>query len=105
MLVAETLAFAAVAVVGTLLLFLHALNVAVTAMPVDDSGAPDLAIARRSLPGLSDEQLLRHPGVLSGSTDEIAERLRGYRDTYGISYVIVQARHVEAFGKVIALLK
>ena len=81
------------------------LNVAITAMPVDDSGAPDLAIARRSLPGLSDEQLLRHPGVLSGSTDEIAERLRGYRDTYGISYVIVQARHVEAFGKVIALLK
>ena len=57
----------------------------ITAMPLDDSGAPDLAIARRSLPGLSDEQLLRHPGVLSGSTDEIAERLRGYRDTYGIT--------------------
>ena len=81
------------------------LNVAVTAMPVDETGQPDLAIARRSLPGLSDEQLLRHPGVLSGSTDEIAERLRGYRDTYGISYVIVQARHVETFAKVIALLK
>lgn len=80
-------------------------NIAITAMPVDESGVPDLAIARRSLPGLTNEQLLRHPGVLSGSTDEIAERLRGYRDTYGISYVIVQARHVEAFGAVIALLK
>ncbi|MDY6998503.1 MAG: LLM class F420-dependent oxidoreductase [Actinomycetota bacterium] len=81
------------------------LNIAVTAMPVDDSGQPDLAIARRSLPGLSDEQLLRHPGVLSGTADEIAERLRGYRDSYGVSYVIVQARHVEAFAKVVALLK
>ena len=34
MLVAETLAFAAVAVVGTLLLFLHALNVAVIALGI-----------------------------------------------------------------------
>ncbi len=81
------------------------LNIAVTAMPVDESGRPDLAIARRSLSGLTDEQLLRHPGVLSGTTDEIAERLRGYREGYGISYVIVQARHAEAFAKVIALLK
>ncbi len=81
------------------------LNVAITAMPVDDSGTPDLAITRHSLPGLSDEEMLRHPGVLSGSTDEIAERIRGYRDTYGISYVIVQARHADAFAKVIALLK
>ena len=81
------------------------LNVAITAMPVDDSATPDLAITRHSLPGLSDEEMLRHPGVLSGSTDEIAERIRGYRDTYGISYVIVQARHADAFAKVIALLK
>jgi alkanesulfonate monooxygenase SsuD/methylene tetrahydromethanopterin reductase-like flavin-dependent oxidoreductase (luciferase family) len=80
------------------------LNVAVTAMPVDDSGQPDLTIPRISLPGLSDEELLRHPGVLSGSTEEIADRIRGYREVYGISYVIVQMRHAEAFGKVIALL-
>lgn len=81
------------------------LNVAVTAMPVDDSGQPDLTITRHSLPGLSDDELLRHPGVLSGSTDEIAEEVRGYRDIYGISYFIVQARHAEAFAKVIALVK
>ena len=80
------------------------LNIAITAMPVDGSGQPDLTITRHSLSGLSDGQLLRHPGVLSGSTDEIAERIRGYRDVYGISYVIVQARHAEAFAKVIALL-
>jgi probable F420-dependent oxidoreductase len=80
------------------------LNIAITAMPLDDSGMPDMKIPRHFLPGLSDEELLRHPGVLSGSADEIAERIRGYRDIYGISYVIVQDRHVEAFGKVIALL-
>jgi alkanesulfonate monooxygenase SsuD/methylene tetrahydromethanopterin reductase-like flavin-dependent oxidoreductase (luciferase family) len=81
------------------------LNLAVTAMPVDDSGRPDLTIPRISLPGLSDEELLRHPGVLSGSVDEIAERIRGYRDVYGINYLIVQMRHAEAFGKVIELLQ
>jgi probable F420-dependent oxidoreductase len=81
------------------------LNVAITAMPVDESGRPDLTIPRISLPGLSDEELLRHPGVLSGSTEEIAQRIRSYRDVYGISYVIVQMRHAEAFGKVIALLR
>jgi probable F420-dependent oxidoreductase len=81
------------------------LNLAITAMPVDDSGQPDLTIARISLPGLSDEELARHPGVLSGSTDEIAEELQRYRATYGVSYLIVQMRHAEAFGKVIARLK
>ncbi len=81
------------------------LNVAITAMSVDDSGQPDLTIPRISLPGLSDEELLRHPGVLSGTTQEIADRIRGYRDVYGISYLIVQMRHAEAFSKVIELLR
>lgn len=81
------------------------LNVAITAMPVDESGQPDLTIPRISLPGLSDEELLRHPGVLSGTTEEIAGRIRSYREVYGISYIIVQMRHAEAFGNVIALLR
>ncbi|HEY9266444.1 MAG TPA: LLM class F420-dependent oxidoreductase [Mycobacterium sp.] len=81
------------------------LNIAVTAMPVDDSPMPDLTIPRHFLPDLSDEELLRHPGVLSGSTDDMADRIRRYRDVYGISYVTVQDRHAEAFAKVIALLK
>jgi hypothetical protein len=42
-------------------------------MPTDDSGMPDLTITRRFLPDLSDEELLRAPSVLSGSTKEIAE--------------------------------
>lgn len=80
------------------------LNIAITAMPLDGSGMPDLTIPRHFLPGLSDEELLRHPGVLSGSTAEMAERINGYRERYGISYVIVQDRHAEAFGDVIAAL-
>ena len=81
------------------------LNVAITAMPIDGSGMPDLKIPRRFLPDLTDEDLLRHPGVLSGSTRDMADRIRGYRDTYGVSYIIVQAPHAEVFAKVIAELR
>jgi probable F420-dependent oxidoreductase len=81
------------------------LNIAITAMPIDESGIPDLSITRRFLPDLTDEQLLRTPGVLSGSTDDIAAEIRRYRDTYGVSYIIVQQPHAEAFAKVIAALR
>jgi probable F420-dependent oxidoreductase len=81
------------------------LNIAITAMPIDSSGMPDLTIPRRFLPDLTDEELLRHPGVLSGSTADMADRIRGYRDNYGVSYIIVQAPHAEVFAKVIAELR
>jgi probable F420-dependent oxidoreductase len=81
------------------------LNIAITAMPLDESGMPDLSIPRRFLPTLSDEELLRHPGVLAGSVRDMADRLRGLRDTYGVSYIIVQAPHAETFSKVIAELR
>lgn len=81
------------------------LNIAVTAMPAPGSETPNLKMPRHYLPGLSDEELLRHPGVLSGSVSAIADHLRRLRQDYGISYVIVQAAHAEAFGKVIAELR
>jgi probable F420-dependent oxidoreductase len=81
------------------------LNVALTAMPIDGSGMPDLKIPRQFLPHLTDEELLRHPGVLSGSTRDMADRIRNYRDSYGVSYIIVQAPHAESFSKVIAELR
>ena len=81
------------------------LNIAITAMPVDSSGMPDLTIPRRFLPHLTDDELLRHPGVLSGSTRDMADRIRTYRDAYGVSYIIVQAPHAEVFAKVIAELR
>jgi probable F420-dependent oxidoreductase len=81
------------------------LNISVTAMPTDDSGVPDLTITRRFLPQFSDEQLLRAPSVLSGSTQDMANRIRDYRDAYGISYITVQQLHAEPFAKVIAELR
>jgi len=81
------------------------LNIAITAMPIDASGMPDLKIPRRFLPDLTDEELLRHPGVLSGSTRDMADSIRSCRDTYGVSYIIVQAPHAEPFAKVIAELR
>jgi hypothetical protein len=74
-------------------------------MPTDDSGVPDLTIPRRFLPDLSDDELLRTPAVLSGSTKEIADAIRGYRDTYGVTYITVQQLHAEPFAKVIAELR
>ncbi|OBC10722.1 F420-dependent oxidoreductase [Mycobacterium sp. 852013-50091_SCH5140682] len=81
------------------------LNIAITAMPAAGSELPDLSMPRRFLPDLTDEQLLRHPGVLSGSITAIADRLRDLRETYGVSYFIVQAAHAEQFAKVIAELR
>ncbi|ULE35412.1 TIGR03621 family F420-dependent LLM class oxidoreductase [Mycobacterium sp. IDR2000157661] len=81
------------------------LNLAVTAMPTDDSGRADLSITRRFLPHLSDVELLSTPAVLSGSTKEIADTIRGYRETYGVTYITVQQRHAEPFAKVIAELR
>jgi probable F420-dependent oxidoreductase len=81
------------------------LNIAITAVPTDGSGMPDLSITRRFLPSLTDEQLLATPGVLSGSPREMAKTIRGYREKYGVSYIIVQQPHAEAFSKVIAELR
>jgi probable F420-dependent oxidoreductase len=81
------------------------LNLAITAVPTDDSGIPNLSITRRFLPDLSDAELLRTPGVLSGTTADIADRVRQLRDEYGISYLIVQQQHADAFAEVIAQLR
>jgi probable F420-dependent oxidoreductase len=81
------------------------LNLSVTAMPTDDSGVPDLTIPRRFLPDLSDDEILATPAVLSGSTREIADTIRDYRDTYGVTYITVQQPHAEVFAKVIAELR
>ena len=78
------------------------LNLAITAVPSDSSGKPDLSMTRRYVPGLSDEQLLALPSVLSGSPRDIADTLRGYRETYGLTSVTVQEHHADTVAKVIA---
>lgn len=81
------------------------LNLAITAVPTDGSGIPDLSLTRRFAPTLSDEQLLASPAVLSGSAHDIADTLREYRRRYGVSYFTVQQDHAEAFAEVIAALR
>jgi probable F420-dependent oxidoreductase len=77
------------------------LNLAITAVS-DASGKPDLSMTRRYAPDLSDEELLALPAVLSGTPRDIADTLRGYRETYGLTSVTVQEHHAETFAKVIA---
>jgi probable F420-dependent oxidoreductase len=81
------------------------LNIVITAVPDDASGIPDLSLTRRHAPTLSDEQLLALPDVLTGSPRDMADELRRYRDSYGITYFSVQQQHAESFGKVIAELR
>ncbi|MUL49639.1 LLM class F420-dependent oxidoreductase [Mycobacterium sp. CBMA293] len=81
------------------------LNLAITAVPTDGSGMPNLSITRRFLPELSDAELLKTPGALSGSTTDMADRIRALRDRYGVSYFTVQQQHSEAFAQVIAELR
>ncbi|MGV9798155.1 LLM class F420-dependent oxidoreductase [Mycobacterium sp. NPDC003449] len=81
------------------------LNIAITAIPAPGSEMPNLSLPRRFLPDHTDEQLLRHPGVLSGSVSAMADRLRGLREHYGVSYFIVQQPHIDTFAKVIAELR
>jgi probable F420-dependent oxidoreductase len=78
------------------------LNLAITAVPSDNSGKPDLSMTRRYAPTLSDEEMLALPAVLSGSPRDIADTLRGYAETYGLTSFTVQEGHAETFAKVIA---
>jgi alkanesulfonate monooxygenase SsuD/methylene tetrahydromethanopterin reductase-like flavin-dependent oxidoreductase (luciferase family) len=81
------------------------LNMVITAVPRDGSGIPDLSLTRNYAPALSDEQLLELPTVLTGTPRDMADKLRHYRDAYGISYISVQQNHTESFSKVIAELR
>jgi probable F420-dependent oxidoreductase len=81
------------------------LNLAITAVPHDSTGMPNLSLARRYASDLSDEELLKLPGVLSGTPRDIADTLRRHRDTYGLTYFTVQEGHAESFSKVIAELR
>lgn len=81
------------------------LNLAITAVPHDASGIPDLGLTRRYSPDATDEQLLAMPSVLSGSVREMAEGLRHLRDRHGITYFTVQDHHAPHFAGVINELR
>jgi probable F420-dependent oxidoreductase len=81
------------------------LNIAITGVPTDSSGVPDLALTRAYAPDATEEQLLALPTVLTGTPRDIADTLRARRDSYGITYFTVQDYHAEYFAKVIAELR
>jgi probable F420-dependent oxidoreductase len=81
------------------------LNLLVAGVPTDGSGRADLALSRRHLPDLSDEELSELPGVLHGGPSDMADTLRDYRARYGVSYFTVMEFHAEYFAEVIARLR
>ena len=81
------------------------LNMAITAVPTDSSGVPDLALTRAYAPTATDEELLAMPSVLSGTPRDIADRLRALRERYGVTYFTVQDYHGPYFADVIAELR
>ncbi|CAN5775452.1 LLM class F420-dependent oxidoreductase [soil metagenome] len=81
------------------------LNLTVTASPTDESGMPDLSLTRRYAPDAPEEELLRLPGVLSGTPRDMADKICALRETYGITYFTVMFRQAEHFAKVIAELR
>ena len=81
------------------------LNLAVTAVPTDSSGIPDLTLTRAYFPDATDDQLSAMPTVLSGSPAEMADTLRAQREHYGITYFTVQDYHGANFAHVIDALR
>ena len=81
------------------------INLAIIAIPHDNSGVPSLSLARRYARDVPDEELLKHPGVLSGSARDMADTLRRRRDNYGLTYFTVQEHQAASFSKVIAELR
>jgi probable F420-dependent oxidoreductase len=54
--------------------------------------------------GISAEEMIAHPNALIGSVDAICDRLVERRERYGISYVTVSDRNIDAFAPVVARL-
>ena len=54
--------------------------------------------------GLSEDELLDSPIVLIGSVESLAEQIDGWRERWGISYVIVTFTAMESFAPVVARL-
>ncbi|WP_019925375.1 TIGR03621 family F420-dependent LLM class oxidoreductase [Nocardia sp. BMG111209] len=50
------------------------------------------------------EGLGDHPNVLVGTVDEVADRLRERRETFGANYITVQQSEIDAFAPVVARL-
>ncbi|MCC3776461.1 LLM class F420-dependent oxidoreductase [Streptomyces sp. UNOB3_S3] len=56
-------------------------------------------------PGLTEDDLLAHPAVLTGTARDMAEQLRGHRERYGFTYFTVLEPALETFAPVIEELR
>ena len=54
--------------------------------------------------GMSADDMAAHPNALIGTADEICDRLVERRERYGISFVTVSDRNLEAFAPIVARL-
>lgn len=72
---------------------------------VGDGAKEDAAKWVEQTPYLTTDQLLRAPGVLFGSAQEVAERLHEHRERYGFSYFSIHEPAMEQLAKVIPLVR
>lgn len=56
-------------------------------------------------PGMTEDDILEHPALLTGGVKEIAEQVRAHRERYGFTYICVLEPWMEAFGPVIEELR
>ncbi|OBK56544.1 F420-dependent oxidoreductase [Mycobacterium kubicae] len=81
------------------------LDMVITAVPRPGESMPNLSLTRRNAPDLSEEELLAMPSVLSGSPRDMADKLAGFREKYGVTHFTVQDNHIDNFANVIAELR
>jgi probable F420-dependent oxidoreductase len=66
--------------------------------------AAEQYICESGRPFVTAEQLLASPYVLIGSIEQLIERIQRLREQFGISYLVLDADHMEAFAPVVARL-
>ncbi|MBN3931300.1 LLM class F420-dependent oxidoreductase [Streptomyces verrucosisporus] len=66
------------------------------------------AVARELVPyalGATEDDLLEHPALLTGSIGQIAGQVRAHRERYGFGYICVLEPYMEVFAEVIEELR
>lgn len=81
------------------------LNTTVSLEPTGDreAGARQV-IAERGWHGVPVTDVLEMPALLIGTHDDMADQIRQRRDRYGLSYLVVGERNVDAIAPVVARL-
>lgn len=70
----------------------------------DRQQAAEQYIHERGRPGTTVEQVLVSPYLLIGNVEQLTEQLQRLRELFGISYFVVDAEYMEAFGQVVGRL-